>query len=120
MHQEISVVLVVLGGYGNVYLKELLGTGASNGLHFVAAVDTEPQRCDQIEQVRAEKVPVYSSLEAFQAKARADLVVLATPPQFHCQQVVAALEHGSHVLCEKPAAASPEQIRRMIDARDRA
>jgi predicted dehydrogenase len=120
MHQEISVVLVGLGGYGNVYLKELLGTGASNGLRFVAAVDTEPQRCDQIEHVRAEKVRVYSSLEAFQAKARADLVVLATPPQFHCQQVVAALEHGSHVLCEKPAAASPEQIRRMIEARDRA
>lgn len=120
MDNEISLALVGLGGYGNVYLKELLGSGESNGLRFIAAIDPQPQRCERIEQVRAAKVPVYPSLEAFQAQAKADLVVLATPPQFHCRQVVAALEHGSHVLCEKPAAASPDQIRQMIEARDRA
>jgi predicted dehydrogenase len=109
-----------MGGYGEVYLKELLHRGKDHGLRFVAAIDPAPENCRQIEDVRKQFIPIYPSLAAFQKVAKADLVVLATPPQFHCEQVVAALEHGSHILCEKPAASSPDQIRQMIEARDRA
>jgi predicted dehydrogenase len=120
VREDISVALVGLGGYGKVYLQELLRTDKSNGLRFVAAIDPAPHRCEQIDQVRSQNIPVYPSFEAFHASANAELVVLATPPQFHSEQVVSALEHGSHVLCEKPAASSPAQIRQMIEARDRA
>jgi predicted dehydrogenase len=118
--EEISVALVGMGGYGEVYLKELLHRGKDHGLRFVAAVDPMPENSRQIDDVRKQGVPIFPSLAAFQKVAKADLTVLATPPQFHSEQVVSALEQGSHVLCEKPAAASPDQIRQMIEARDRA
>ena len=35
-----------------------------------------------------------------------DIVVIVTPPDLHPEQVRLALEHGRHVLCEKPLAAS--------------
>jgi predicted dehydrogenase len=120
VREEISVALVGMGGYGQVYLTELLERGASHGLRFVAAVDPEPQRSDLRDAVLKHGVRIYPSLQAFQNETKADLVVLSTPPQFHCEQAVAALDHGSHVLCEKPAAASPAQIHQMIAARDRA
>jgi predicted dehydrogenase len=120
VREEISVALVGMGGYGKVYLTELLERGASHGLRFVAAVDPEPERSDQLQSVIQQGIRIYPSLEAFHKEATADLLVLSTPPQFHCEQVVAALDHGSHVLCEKPAAASPDQIAQMIAARDRA
>ena len=61
-----------------------------------------------------------SIVEALLAKEHPDLVVISTPPQFHAEQVIMALEHGCHVLCEKPVACDPQQVRQMIQARDRA
>jgi predicted dehydrogenase len=118
--EEMSVALVGMGGYGEAYLKELLLENRPNGLRFVAAVDPEPARCSQLEQVRAHGVSIFLSIDEFFAKSKADLIVLATPPQFHCEQVCAALQHGSHVLCEKPLGSEPDQVRKMIEARDRA
>jgi predicted dehydrogenase len=45
-----------------------------------------------------------------------DAVYISSPPNLHCEQVVAAAERGKHVLCEKPMALSAEACRRMIDA----
>jgi len=117
---EMSVALVGMGGYGEAYLKELLLEDRPNGLRFVAAVDPEPARCTQLEQVLAHGAVIYRSLDEFFAKSKADLLVLATPPQFHCEQVCAAVQHGCHVLCEKPLGAEPQQVWRMIEARDKA
>ena len=43
-----------------------------------------------------------------------DLVVVATPNQYHCPMTCAALEAGYHVLCEKPVAMSSAEIEKMI------
>ncbi|MDI7274912.1 MAG: Gfo/Idh/MocA family oxidoreductase, partial [Anaerolineae bacterium] len=34
--------------------------------------------------------------------AKPDMVVIATPHQWHCSQTLEALRQGIHVLCEKP------------------
>src|SRR5262249_42980574 len=43
-------------------------------------------------------------------------VVVSTPPQFHEAIVIAALEAGKPVLCEKPLANSTEACRRIVEA----
>ena len=47
---------------------------------------------------------------------RIDAVYIATPVSAHCEQVLAALEHGKHVLCEKPLGMNAEECRRMLAA----
>ncbi|HQU82135.1 MAG TPA: Gfo/Idh/MocA family oxidoreductase [Pyrinomonadaceae bacterium] len=42
-----------------------------------------------------------------------DLVCITTPPPLHCQQTLAALEAGKHVLCEKPMAMSVAESAKM-------
>jgi predicted dehydrogenase len=42
-----------------------------------------------------------------------DAVYIATPVRAHCEQVLAALEHGKHVLCEKPLGMDAEECRQM-------
>jgi predicted dehydrogenase len=56
--------------------------------------------------------PSYQSALA----SRPDAVVLATPHALHATQTLAALEHGIHVLCEKPMSDSLESARTMRDA----
>ncbi|MBV9765050.1 MAG: Gfo/Idh/MocA family oxidoreductase [Acidobacteriaceae bacterium] len=49
---------------------------------------------------------VYSNLEEFLETARPDVVHIATPPDFHYAQAKEAIQHGVHVLVEKPTALS--------------
>lgn len=48
-----------------------------------------------------------------------DIIDICTPNMYHTPLVVAALEAGKHVICEKPLAPTPADIRQMIAARDK-
>jgi predicted dehydrogenase len=45
-----------------------------------------------------------------------DIVVVSTPHNIHTQYVVAAAEAGKHVIIEKPAALTPEDVRKQQEA----
>lgn len=45
-----------------------------------------------------------------------DLVCITTPPYLHCEQAMAAIEHGKHILCEKPMAMNAAEAERMAEA----
>ncbi len=47
-------------------------------------------------------------------------VIISTPPPLHEEMCVAALEHGKHVLCEKPLGRSAAECRRMVEAAEHA
>ncbi|HEX4054074.1 MAG TPA: Gfo/Idh/MocA family oxidoreductase [Tepidisphaeraceae bacterium] len=114
-----SIALVGLGGYGHTYVKALLGDESAGKLKFVAGVDPAPDGCTQLPEIRERGIPVFQSLDEFFRAGRADLVILSTPLQLHCEQTCRALDTGSHVLCEKPLGAHPEQVGLMVEARDR-
>jgi predicted dehydrogenase len=49
-----------------------------------------------------------------------DIIDLCTPTNHHTGLVIAALQAGKHVICEKPLAPTPDEIRQIIEARDKA
>lgn len=48
-----------------------------------------------------------------------DLICVTTPPKYHADQTIAALEAGKHVLCEKPLALDEAQAQRIVDIASR-
>lgn len=43
-----------------------------------------------------------------------DVIVVSVPNKHHASIAIPALEHGKHVLCEKPMAISPDEAHRMV------
>lgn len=62
----------------------------------------------------------YEGYERLAADASVDVVYIATPHRFHCENALLCLEAGKHVLCEKPLAVNEREAARMVQAaRDR-
>jgi predicted dehydrogenase len=61
-------------------------------------------------------VPWFRSYEEVVAWPDVDCVVVAVPNKWHLETVVASLEAGKHVFCEKPLARNPDEARAMVAA----
>jgi predicted dehydrogenase len=113
-----------LGGYGDVYLAALLDQPdrrvAGRELRLVGAVDPAPAACRRLAELGRRRIPLHRSLAEFYHGHRADLAIISSPIHHHCRQTCRALEAGSAVLCEKPAAATIQDVERMIAAETRA
>jgi predicted dehydrogenase len=57
---------------------------------------------------------VYASADEMLDAQRVDGVIVATPHRFHYEGARAALEHGAHVLVEKPMTIRPQDARALV------
>lgn len=58
----------------------------------------------------------YTSLEEMAASEHVDAIYIATPNSCHAAQAILCMNHGKHVLCEKPFASNAREVRAMIKA----
>lgn len=116
MRKPVSIVLVGIGGMGSVYLASLLQHKESGRFRLAGTVDPHPARCPYREELRNMGIPILATLEDFYSRDQADLAIISSPIHFHSSQTCLALSRGSSVLCEKPAAATVQEVRRMSAA----
>jgi scyllo-inositol 2-dehydrogenase (NADP+) len=57
----------------------------------------------------------YGSYEDLVNDPEVDIVYVATPHNLHHDNTIMSLNHGKHVLCEKPFAVNGREVRSMID-----
>ena len=119
MSNGASIALVGVGGYGAMYASALLDSPPARAATLVATVDPDPTRCARWPELQTLGIPHYNDLDALYRRHDVDLTILASPLQLHAEQTVLALHHGSHVLCEKPAAATVQDVDRMLAAESR-
>ena len=61
----------------------------------------------------------FTSLEEMASCDVIDAVYIATPNCCHAEQAILCMNHGKHVLCEKPFASNADEVRNMIEAAGR-
>ncbi len=107
----------------------LIGLGAMGGNHLRVLSDLEGVRlaavCDQdAKRVQAAEqrygLKGYATWDEMLGQEQLDAAIVAVPTRFHHAAGLAALEHGLHVLIEKPIASDLEEGRRLVDAAKRA
>ena len=86
-----------------------------NAATLAAAADTSPERLAEFGKTFGVSRRYGSAAELI-ADPQVDLVTVATPPSAHEESVIAALEAGKYVLCEKPLAQSLASAERIAAA----
>jgi predicted dehydrogenase len=104
-------------GVGGIARTHMPGWAASTNAEVVAGSD--------ISEAALQKWGAENGVSNLSAKAEdiindpdIDIIDVCTPNRYHAPLSIAALKAGKHVICEKPLAPTPGEIREMIAARD--
>jgi predicted dehydrogenase len=102
-------------GLGNMGMYHARYMDSLDGATLAAISDSETSKLEST----AAKFPAAKKFEKYDemlSSGAIDAVLIATPHFQHPDMTIAALEKGVHVLCEKPAAVTVKEARRMADA----
>ncbi|MFZ1410471.1 MAG: Gfo/Idh/MocA family oxidoreductase [Micropruina sp.] len=109
--QKIRLGIIGLGAQGGYYASFLAEGKVSNTV-LGAICDTDERKRDAAEGYG---VPFYTDYVAMLASGDVDAVVTTVPHYLHPEMAIAALEHGIHVLVEKPAGVYTGQVKQLLD-----
>ena len=109
----IRTALIGASGYAKLYLNNLLRLQSEGLLELMAVVIKDPElHVEEIEQLKTLQIPVVSSVDRLfvEFKHKLDLCCIPTSIGSHAKLTLQALNAGCHVMVEKPAAATTEDI----------
>ena len=111
MIKEINWGIIGLGKISGRFATDLLLVDDAN-LYAVASRSQE--KADTFKQkFNADKA--YDSYDQLFKDPKVDIVYIGTPHNLHAELSIMAMNHGKHVLCEKPIALNESQTLQMIE-----
>jgi len=111
---------VAVVGTGNAGAEHLRAFAATAGAQVVGVVDPDVERAQRVVAGLDLTCPVHADLAAALTDPAVQAVVIASPNDVHRDQTIAAVRAGRHVLLEKPAALTVEDLRAMAAEVERA
>lgn len=107
MMDRVSIVLVSIGQFARIYVNEM--TRRDVGGDIVGVVEPSEEAIRRCPTIAEKGWPVYRTVEDFYANQTADLAIVVSPIHLHTQMAIYCMQHGSHVLCEKPLCLTREE-----------
>jgi len=101
--------LVGFGLAGKVFHAPLIS--AVEGLEFAAVVERKSRNAE----AAFPGITTYTSLESMLGDTTLELIVVATPDNYHVAHAAQALEAGRNVVVDKPVAATATEIAGLIE-----
>lgn len=111
MTKKYRAAVIGVGYLGNFHVQKYL---ALDSVELVALVETDFARRAEMEVKHG--VKSYSDFRDILADV--DLVSIVVPPRFHYPIAAACIEHGVHVLVEKPVTETVTEAEKLIVAAD--
>lgn len=112
--RPIRFALVGAGAIAQSYAQAF---ATATSAQLVAVVDVRAAAAEEL--ARRLECRAFENWETAQAAVAFDAAIVCTPPQTHGSVSIGLLEHGVHVLCEKPLAIDTATASRMFEAAKR-
>lgn len=110
------ILMVGCGGYAAGYINELLSKRNAGEHQIAGIVDPYAARSTVWDKIAESGIPVYDTIDDFYRRDNARLAIISTPIHLHALGALNCLKNGSHVLLEKPMAATAALARQIMDA----
>ncbi|MBQ9084047.1 MAG: Gfo/Idh/MocA family oxidoreductase [Clostridia bacterium] len=109
-----KIVVAVIGlGMGAHHLRGAINCGCEVGL----ICDIKPERLKEIgEELNIPEEKRTTDWHDILTDKEINAVIIATPDQLHCEMVVACLDAGKNVMCEKPLALIRPDLDKIVAA----
>jgi predicted dehydrogenase len=114
MTGKVRIGVIGAGMIGNEHLKNF---GQLGDVEVAGVADALPQAAER--RAREHGVKVYETPQALIDDASIDAVVIGVPNRYHAPLAIEAMEHGKHVLLEKPMAVSERAAREILETQRR-
>ncbi|GEP63995.1 oxidoreductase [Clostridium beijerinckii] len=108
-NEMFNLAIVGLGGMGNWH-RELI-----EGIDNLTVCGTYDIKEDRQAFAREHGINPYNSFKELLEDEKVDIVLCATPNDVHKEIVISSLKAGKNVICEKPAAMSSLEFKKMVD-----
>lgn len=109
--------LIGCGWYGMVDVQSACKAG---GVEIVALCDVDSDHLDRsaeaVEKLQGKRPRTFKLYTDLLQTPGLEAVIIATPPQWHALQFIAACEKGLDIYCEKPLAYDIRESRAMVEA----
>jgi predicted dehydrogenase len=123
--EKVRLGIIGLGNIGMLhygYMHELEGAELTAICDIDRSKLEKPSMNKSFDHVRIEvnefgsNISKYTDYKEMLASGNVDAVIIATPHYFHPEMAIAAFDRGIHVLCEKPAAITAREARKINEA----
>lgn len=103
-------------GAGGIAFRRTIPEGImpAKNAELIAVMDVDPQKAKEAGEKFG--VPHYTTLMDLLVEPGLEAVYIATPVHLHMHQAITAIQHGKHVLCEKPLALNMDECLSIMDA----
>ena len=115
--RKLRTALIGSGWWGKNVLKEAIASERCQvvGLCDVASSVLEVAG-DQVNDLNGDKPQLFADHRELLAKAKPEVVIIATPDHWHALQTIDAVKAGAHVYVEKPTGHTINESRAMLKA----
>ncbi len=112
---KVRLGIIGIGNMGSGHLKNIL-EGKVPEMEVTAVADRQESRRSWAKENLPEAVVIFEEGKDLIAAGVCDGVLIAVPHYQHPELTIDAMNHGLHVMCEKPAGVYTKQVREMNDA----
>lgn len=112
--KDFRIGIIGCGRISQAYVQAISETP---NLTLAAVMDTRPEAAQSTAEAAGCKA--YNQIESLIRDARVDAAIICTPPNTHSSIACDLMDHGLHVLCEKPFAPTIEEAIKMIETAEK-
>ena len=115
---KVRIGIIGIGNMGSNHVRNILA-GKIPRLELTAVADRRETRRDWARETVPETVKIFTEGDELIGSDVCDAVLIAVPHYQHPALTISALQHGKHVMCEKPAGVYTKQVREMNEAAEK-
>jgi predicted dehydrogenase len=108
--------IIGCGALGLVHTQRL---SAMPAIQVCAVSDPDTEAMNRVASAvpsGGEPVGIYADYRDLLANTELDAISINSPNKWHVEQLLASLERGLHILCEKPLSMVPDEVRQVVAA----